>query len=56
MQQELAPGDRIEFTVGFDSFDPAKPDGIFTVNIDPSGRFNERNKENNIVKYTITTR
>ena len=54
-QQELAPGDRIEFTVGFDSFDPAKPDGIIIINVDPSGRFNERVKDNNIVKYTIHT-
>jgi len=56
LQQELAPGDRIEFTVGFDSFDPGKVDGIFIVNVDPSGRINERNKDNNITRYTITTR
>ncbi len=55
MQQVLAPGDRIEFTVGFDSFDPSKPDGIFIVNVDPSNRINERDKNNNIVRYTITT-
>ncbi|MES2135393.1 MAG: CARDB domain-containing protein [Patescibacteria group bacterium] len=56
MQQSLAPGDRIEFTVGFDSFNSSKPDGLFVVNIDPSNRINERNKVNNIVQYTITTR
>lgn len=56
LQQSLAPGDRIEFTVGFDSFDPAKVDGVFIVNVDPSGRINERNKENNITRYTITVR
>lgn len=56
LQQALAPGDRIEFTVGFDSFDASKPDGLFVVNIDPAGRINERNKDNNIVRYTVTTR
>ncbi len=55
MQKELAPGDRIEFTIGFDSFNPDQPDGVFTVNIDPSGRFNERDKNNNIAHYTIHT-
>ncbi|MES2014252.1 MAG: CARDB domain-containing protein [Patescibacteria group bacterium] len=54
-QQALAPGDRIEFTVGFDSFNPDTPNGVFTVNVDPTGRINERNKDNNIVHYTITT-
>lgn len=56
MQKELAPRDRIEFTVGFDSFDSTNPDGLFIVNVDPSSRINERNKNNNIVRYTINTR
>lgn len=55
MQQALAPGDRIEFTVGFDSFDPSQSSGIFIVNVDPSSRINERDKANNIVKYVIIT-
>lgn len=53
-QQELAPGDRIEFTLGFDSFN-ASGTGVFTVNVDPSGRINEKNKDNNIIHYTVTT-
>ncbi|TAJ14792.1 hypothetical protein EPO56_01730 [Patescibacteria group bacterium] len=56
MQQALNPGDRIEFTVGFDSFNSANPDGVFIINVDPSNRINERNKDNNIVRYTINTR
>ncbi len=55
IQQELNPGDRIEFTVGFDSFVDADS-GEITLNIDPSGRIMEPNKENNIVKYTINVR
>ncbi len=54
MQQELAPGDRIEFTLAFDDFN-ASGTGVFTVNVDPSGRINEKNKDNNIIHYTITT-
>jgi hypothetical protein len=54
MQQALAPGDRIEFTLGFDSFNAAG-DGQITVNVDPSGRINEQNKTNNIVHYTVVT-
>lgn len=53
-QRELAPGDRIEYTLGFDSFD-ASGSGIFTVNADPSGSINEPDKTNNIVHYTIQT-
>jgi len=55
MQQALAPGDRIEFTIGFDSFDPAKPNGEFIVNVDPSNSFNEKREDNNIVKHVVTT-
>ena len=54
MQQALTPGDRIEFTLGFDSFDNSSAH-VFTVNADPSGRINESNKANNIVHYTIPT-
>src|SRR3989344_2893221 len=52
MQQELGPGDRIEFTLAFDSFVDADT-GVFTLNIDPSGRIMEPNKANNILKYTM---
>lgn len=51
-QPELKPGDRIEYTLAFDQFVDAD-EGLFTLNIDPSNRVNERNKDNNLVKYTI---
>ncbi|HEY4473867.1 MAG TPA: hypothetical protein VI957_01760 [Candidatus Paceibacterota bacterium] len=53
MQQELGPGDRIEFTLAFDSFVDATS-SVFTLNIDPSSRIMEPNKANNILKYTMT--
>ena len=52
MQQSLNPGDRIEFTVGFDSFIDASQ-GEVIINVDPTGTVNERSKDNNIVKYTM---
>lgn len=53
-QQALGPGDRIEFTLGFDKF-VDDDEGLFTVNIDPAFRINESNKDNNIVQYTVKT-
>lgn len=53
-QQALRPGDRIEFTIGFDSFVDAD-EGEVTINVDPTNRINESNKANNIVKYTVKT-
>ena len=52
MQQELGPGDRIEYTLGFDSFVAANV-GDVIINVDPTSSINERNKDNNIVKYTM---
>lgn len=52
VQQALAPGDRIEFTLGFDSFEEDN-EGILIVNVDPTDSINEPNKDNNIAKYTI---
>lgn len=52
-QVALGPGDRIEFTIGFDSFEQDNV-GDFIVNVDPTSSVNERNKDNNIVKYTVT--
>lgn len=49
----LGPGDRIEYTIGFDSFEQDNV-GDFIVNIDPTGSINEKDKVNNIVKYTVT--
>lgn len=52
-QVPLGPGDRIEYTIGFDGFE-ADGEGVVTINVDPTGRVNERNKDNNVVKYTVT--
>ncbi len=52
-QVALGPGDRIEFTIGFDSFEQDNT-GDFVVNVDPSARVNERDKANNIIRYTVT--
>lgn len=51
-QVALAPGDRIEFTIGFDSFQKNGP-GEFIINVDPTGGINEKNKTNNVVHYTV---
>mgnify|MGYP001579667849 FL=1 len=51
-QIALNPGDRIEYTIGFDSFAQASS-AEFTLNIDPTNSVNERNKDNNLIKYTI---
>lgn len=53
IQQALSPGDRIEFTLGFDSFD-THANGQITINVDPSSSINENNKTNNIIHYTVT--
>jgi hypothetical protein len=53
MQQALSPGDRIEFTLGFDTFDQSGK-GIFVVNVDPASRVNEKNKDNNLLHYDIS--
>jgi hypothetical protein len=54
MQKPLAPGERIEFTLGFDRFD-MNSDGVVIINVDPTRGLNEKDKENNIVKTTIST-
>lgn len=51
-QQALNPGDRIEYTIGFDSVVDATQ-GDIVINIDPVGGINERNKVNNVVRYTV---
>ena len=52
-QVALGPGDRIEYTIGFDSFDQDLV-GDFVVNVDPTNSVNEKDKVNNLIKYTIT--
>jgi hypothetical protein len=49
----LGPGDRIEYTIGFDAFEVDNT-GDFLVNVDPTGSVNEKDKTNNVVKQTIT--
>lgn len=55
-QVALGPGDRIEYTIGFDSFIQNVSSAEFIVNVDPTGGINERNKENNIIKYAVTVK
>lgn len=52
IQAALGPGDRIEFTMGFDKFADAD-EGVFKVNVDPSSRINEPRKDNNLLTYTV---
>ncbi len=54
VQPSLAPGDRIEFTLGFDSF-VDKDEGTLVINIDPTSSINEPNKTNNILTYVVNT-
>lgn len=48
----LMPGDRVEFTIGFDSIE-RKKDGEFIVNVDPTNNVMEPVKTNNIAKILI---
>lgn len=51
-QQSLAPGDRIEYTIGFDSVEPGV-NGRFVINVDPNNSLSEATKANNIATTTI---
>jgi len=51
-QQALNPGDRVQFTLGFDSI-LKKTENEFIVNVDPLGSVQETNKTNNIIKGKI---
>ena len=54
-QNALAPGDRIDFTLGFNQLSPRLTQGVITINVDPTGSIrNEFNRDNNIVQATIT--
>jgi hypothetical protein len=53
-QQSLAPGDRIEYTLGFDNVEP-NVDGRFVVNVDPTSSVPEASDINNIASTTIHT-
>ncbi|OHA43873.1 MAG: hypothetical protein A3G03_01015 [Candidatus Taylorbacteria bacterium RIFCSPLOWO2_12_FULL_44_15c] len=51
-QNSLLPGDRIEFTLGFDSVE--KKDGnVIVINVDPANSIFEASEENNIVRVTL---
>lgn len=51
-QTSLLPGDRIEFTLGFDSVE--KKDGnVVVINVDPANSIFEASEENNIARITI---
>lgn len=53
-QPALAPGDRMEYTLGFDSI--ADMDlATTTINIDPAGSLNEPSKANNLIHYLLKT-
>lgn len=51
-QQTLMPGDRVQFTLGFDSI-IKKAENEFVINVDPLGSVQETNKNNNIIKGKI---
>lgn len=51
-QLALAPGDRTEYTLGFDSFEE-DGEGTLIVNVDPTNSINEPNKDNNILRVTV---
>ncbi len=53
-QRPLGPGDRIDYTIGFDEVDSRATNGIFTVNIDPGNSVREIREDNNIAKIRFT--
>ncbi|MEX0651847.1 MAG: hypothetical protein WD509_00145 [Candidatus Paceibacterota bacterium] len=54
-QKALAPGDRIDFTLGFDQLNKDLAEGVITINADPTGSVrNEVTKDNNIAQITFT--
>ena len=55
MQLPLNPGDRIEYTLGFDSADGTVNKSEFVVNVDPGNTIpNEVTKANNITRVTLS--
>jgi len=51
-QQSLAPGDKIEYVIGFDNVEIGV-DGRFVINVDPTSSLSEASKTNNIATTTI---
>ena len=54
-QRSLGPGDKIEYTLGFDAIDNRATGGVITINADPANSLFEPSESNNIAKaqYTI---
>ena len=53
-QRALAPGDRIDFTLGFNQLNSTLTEGVITINADPAQSINnELNRDNNIAQVTI---
>lgn len=52
-EQALAPGDRIEFTLGFDSFEKGNR-GTLLVIVDPESAIDDSNRDNNRLEEIIT--
>ncbi len=51
-QEQLAPGDRIEFTLGFDNV-VHETEGTITINIDPGNTLDEVTRDNNTTQTII---
>ena len=54
-QPSLAPGDKIEFTLGFDSIKDIG-NNVVILNADPIGSIKESNEENNIIQAIIVVK
>lgn len=53
-QKALAPGDRIDFTLGFDQLNGNLTEGVITINVDPTQSiFNEVTRDNNVAQVTF---
>ena len=52
-QQELHPGDRIEYTIWWDKT-KIDSNAQITINVDPTGFVKESNETNNIIKHNFT--
>lgn len=51
-QPSLGPGDKVQYTLGFDQIDTRSTGGVITLNVDPSNSIRESAEYNNIVKGT----
>lgn len=55
MQPTLGPGDKIEYTLGFDQVDGSATQNTLTLNVDPANSiWNEVSENNNISKVILT--